>query len=299
MTPMLVGRLSSLDRFFSAFGGEGGVGVLPASDLSDFVGDAGGLGSTARTLLTQLSREGNRKPPGDEGGSAVAEFDGAPVMVERGGDNVAGCRLVFIDILLNSGGRGGTGGTDDGTAGRGPVGGGRGSGGGVSDRDIARLRCRGGRPKVDADSRFDGEAMPGNTAEMRAVGGVGGIRGRQVSEPPDIIVGDVGNEPSTTGDVGDDVETRETEDSVSEGACGATPTAGRNVRIPTLRDGTTSDRRCRRPLCACNGPFWISARGSGAREPNVEARGVGSSSKLSASECEASVSSKDGRVKLL
>ena len=295
MTPMLVGRLSSLDRFFSAFGGECGVGLLPESDLSDFVGDAGGLGSTARTLLTQLSREGNRKPPGVEGGSAVAAFVGAPAMVERGGDSVAGCGLVFIDILLNRGGRGGTGGTDDGTAGRGPVGGGRGSGGGVSDRDIARLRCRGERPKADADSRFDGEAMPGNTG---AVGGVeGGTRSGKVSEPAGIIVGDVGDEPCATGDIGGEVEQRETEDSVSEGACGATPTAGRNVRTPTLRDcGTTSDRRCGRPLCACNGPIWISARGNGARGPKVEARGVGSSSKLSDSECEASVPSKDGRI---
>ena len=152
MTPMLVGRFSSLDRFFSAFDGETGRGVLLANDLSDLVGDAGGLGRTARTLLTQLSREGNRKPPGGEGGNAVARFVGAPVIAERGGDDITEFGVMFIDNLCRRGGRGGTGGTDDGTAGRGPVGGGRGSGGGVIDRDIARLRCRGERPKTGRDS---------------------------------------------------------------------------------------------------------------------------------------------------
>lgn len=140
---MLVGRFSSLGRFFSPFDGEIGSGVLLVNDLNDLVGDAGGLGRTARTPLTQLSREGNRKPPGGEGGSAEAGFISAPAIVERGGDDITECGVIFIDILCRRGGRGGTGGTDDGTAGRGPVGGGRGSGGGVIDRDIARLRCRG------------------------------------------------------------------------------------------------------------------------------------------------------------
>jgi hypothetical protein len=295
MTPILVGRFSSLDRVFSA--GEIGRGVLPVNDLDDFVGDAGGLGRTARTLLTQLSREGNRKPPGGDGGSAVAEFVGAPAIVERG--DITGCGLIFIDIFLRRGGRGGTGGTDDGTAGRGPVGGGRGSGGGVSDRDIARLRCRGERPKTDVDSIFDVEAIPGNAAERRALGGVEeGARGEEVPESD----GNVGDEPRATGDVGDDVEHTETEDSVSEGACGATPTAGRNARTSTFHDGTTSERRCGRPLCATNGSSLV-AGDNVARGPNVEARGVGSSSKLSdsllATECEASVPSKDTRGRLL
>lgn len=300
MTPMLIGRFSSLDRPFSALEGKIGSGVLPVSDLGDFVGDAGGLGRTARTLLTQLSREGNRRPPGEEGGSAVAGFGSPPAIVERGGDDIAECGLKFIDILLRRGGRGGTGGTDDGTAGRGPVGGGRGSGGGVSDRDIARLRCRGERPKTGVYSVFDGEAIPGNAAERRELGGgEGGIRGEEVPEPDGFIVGHVGNEPRATGDVGDDVEHKEIEDPVSEGACGATPTAGRNARISTFRDGTTSERRCGRSLCATNG----SSCGNVARGPNVEARGVGSSSKLpgsvSATECEASVPSKDTRGRLL
>ena len=229
MTPILVGRFSSLDRLFSAFDGDRGTGVLPVSDLRDFVGDAGGLGRTARTLLTQLSREGNRKPPGGVGGSAVAGPVSAPAIAERGGDDITECGLIFIDILLRRSGRGGTGGTG-GTAGRGPVGGGRGSGGGVSDREIARLRCRGERLKAGVNSRFDGATVPGNAAERRVLGGVeGGTRGEEVPESDGLIVGNVGDEPRATGDVGDDVEHRENEDSVSEGACGATPTAGRNA----------------------------------------------------------------------
>lgn len=164
---MLVGRFSSLGRFSSAFDGEIGCGVLPCSDLSDLVGDAGGLGSTARTPLTQLSREGNRKPPGGEGGSPVTGFVGTPTIVGRGGGDTTECGVIFIDNLFRRGGRGGTGGTDDGTAGRGPVGGGRGTGGGVIDREIARLRCRGEKPKAGAVSTFEGEVMSGNTVEMR------------------------------------------------------------------------------------------------------------------------------------
>ena len=284
MTPMLVGRFSSLDRFISAFEGEIGSGVLPVRDLIDLVGDAGGLGRTARTVLTQLSREGKRRPPGGEGGSPVAGFVCAPEMTGRGGDDTTECgfAIKFMDILLRRGGRGGTGGTggmDDGTAGSGPVGGGRGSGGGVSERDIARLRCRGEKAKGGDGCRFDGEATPDATAKMRVFGGVRGTDG-EGSDSDGFIDGNVGDEPRATGEVGDDVEHMEVGDS-SEGACGATPTAGRNARISILgfRDGTTTDRCCGRPLCSSG----TAAEGNVAREPNVEARGVGSSSKFSGS----------------
>ena len=299
MTPMLVGRFSSLGRFISVFDGEAGGDVLSASDLSDFVGDAGGLGRTARTLLTQLSREGKRKPPGGEGGSGVAGFTGALANVVRGGDDITACGLVFIEILLTRGGRGGTGGMDDGTAGRGPVGGGRASGGGVIDRDMARLRVRGETTKGSAYSRFEGE-MPGEIAEKRALGGVEECtRCREASESDGLVVGDVGDEARAIEDLRDDVEHTETEHSVSDGACGVAPTAGRNARISTFRDGTTSDKCCGRPFCASTGSSWM---GKVVRGPNVSARGVGSSSTLSRSllptDCEASVPSKDVRTRL-
>lgn len=293
MTPMLVGRFSSRDRFFSAFDGEAGGEALPVSNLSDLVGDAGGLGRTARTLLTQLSREGNRKPPGGEGGSAQAGFIDAPVIAGRGGDDITECGVVCIDNLYRRGGRGGTGGIDDGTAGKGPVGGGRSSDGGVVDRDIALLRCRGEKPEAGTDSGFEGEVISGHTT----VGGVeGSTRGEGIPEPDGVVIGNGGDEPCVTGDVGDDVEHTETEDSVSEGMYGAAPTAGRSAKTSTFRDGTTSDKRSERRLWASAGSFRTSG-GNAARGPNVEARGVGSSSKLPgsllATECEASVPSKD------
>lgn len=290
MTPTLVGRFSSLDRRFSAFGGVTGCGVLPVSDLSDFVGDAGGLGSTARTPLTQLSREGNRKPPGGDGGSPVVGYVGT---FERGGD-CTGYDVMLIGILFRRGGRGGTGGTDEGTAGRGPVGGGRGSGGGVNDRDIARLRDRGGIPKVDADSTCEGEAASRKTAEMRKLGGVEGSTRGEVSGLDRPIVGNVGDEPRATVDVGDEVHI-ETVDSVSEGTYGVAPTAGHSAKASIFRNGTTSDRRCERPLCTCNGVSGASA----VCGPNDDTRGVGSSSAVSGSlfakECEVSVPSRDVR----
>lgn len=121
------------------------------------------------------------------------------------------------------------------------------------------------------------------------MGGVeGSTRGEEVPELDGPIVGNVEDELRATGDVGDDVDT-EAEDSVSEGTCGATPTAGRNAKTSEFRDGTTSERRCERP------PGENAMRG-----PNDEARGVGSSSKLShslfATDCETSVSSRDVRV---
>ena len=133
---------------------------------------------------------------------------------------------------------------------------------------------------------------------MRGFGGVRGhTRGEEVSETDDLVEGNVGDEPRATGDVGDDVEHAETEDSVSEGTWGVTPTAGRNARTFTFRDGTTSDRCCERPLWVRIGSFRVSARGNAARGPNVEARGVGSSSELPRSllptERVASVPSKD------
>ena len=291
ITPMLVGRFSSPGRLFSGFGG-GACGNLAESDLVDLVGDAGGLGRTARTPLIQLSRDGNLKPPGGEGGNAVAGFVDAPAIVGRGGDGIVECDAIFIDSLCRRGGRGGTGGTADGMAGRGPVGGGRGSGGGVIDRDKARLRCLGEKPvgavSTSEDARF------GNAAEVRRLGGVDG--GTRCDEAPGLdgrIGEDVGDGCCATGDTGgdaSDVQT-ETEDSVSEGACGATP---------AFCDGTTSKRRCGRPLCASNDSFRMSILESATCGPNDTARGVGSSSKLPRSlftiDNEPAVPSKDDRV---
>lgn len=298
MTPMLVGRFSSLGRLLSALDGEAGCGILPEGDLIDLVGDAGGLGSTARPPFTQLSRDGNRNPPGGEGGSAVTRFVGAPATVERGGDVIAECGDIFIDNLVRSGGRGGTGGTDDGTAGRGPFGGGRGSGGGVSERDIARLRCRGEKPIVGGASKLEGEATSGNTAARCWLGVVERTRGEDVPELDGSRIGNVGDEFRATGDVGGDVQS-ETQDSVSEGAWGATPTAGRNASTSAFREGTTSARCCE-CLRPSNGSSRMLATGRATHGANDSARGVGSSSKLSdslcATECEASVPSKDDRA---